>query len=271
MGLVAKFLPDSDLSKSVDEFMQPWHDGFDVPSWASLERSVRDRPVTEVLVDVSALDRETGPQQVCRLRSLYPSVGVVLVCPPPIDARALFEIGRTCGELPVVVPGVDDLAGRLNMILASASGSRVAGRVVSRLTGLLPAREMGVVRASLEWTHRCWSSEVLAQAFGYSRPFLSHCLREQGLPPLGRLQVWARMFHAGAWLADPGRSAESVAAQLEYSDGSGFRRTLRTQLGATPSGVIAAGGLDFVLSRFMMDCTLPPVATVAHRACWRVA
>jgi AraC-like DNA-binding protein len=268
MGLLAKFLPDIDFSRAVEAYLQPWYDGFDVPTWKALERLVRDRPVTEVLLDAAVLDRYTGPELLCRLRSNYPSVGVVLACSPPVDARALFEIGRRCGELPVVVPGVDDMAGGLGGVLAASSSRRTAGHVVGRLSGVLPDRELQIFRATMEWTHRGLSSDDLALILGYSRPHLSRCLQGQGLPSLGRLQVWARLLHSGRWLSDPGRSAQSVARQLEYADGAGFRRALRTFLGATPSEVVAQGGLPFVLNGFLADCDLRPVGRRGH---YRVA
>jgi AraC-like DNA-binding protein len=263
MGLLAKYLPDSDLSRVVDGFIGPWSDGFDVPTWASVGRFVRERPVTGLLLDVSALDRREGPEQLCCLRRQYPSVGVVLVCPPPLDARTLFEIGRACGELPLIVPGVDDLS-ELGTILSADAMDRTTAHVVSRMSGFLPERELEILRATVEWTHRHLSSESLAHALGYSRPYLSQCLRAYGLPSLGRLQVWARLFHAGRWLRDPGRSAQGVARQLEYADGAGFRRTLRTFLAATPSTVVAEGGLPFVLNGFLRDCDLTPVVRREH-------
>jgi AraC-like DNA-binding protein len=72
-------------------------------------------------------------------------------------------------------------------------------------------------------------------------------------PPL---LVWAKLLHAGRWLADPGRSAESVSRQLEYSSGAAFRRAQRTYVGATPTQAREGGGLRFVLRRFLDACGL---------------
>ena len=64
------------------------------------------------------------------------------------------------------------------------------------------------------------------------------------------------MLHAGRWLEEPGRSAESVSRQLGYADGSAFRRALRNYVGATPTEVAEGGGLGMVLERFVDACDL---------------
>jgi AraC-like DNA-binding protein len=94
----------------------------------------------------------------------------------------------------------------------------------------------------------------LASTAGLSRPHLSVCLKAAGLPSVGHLLVWARLLHAARWLTDPGRSAESVSRQLDYSSGAAFRRALRSYTGATPTEVIEAGGLPYLLDRFLTRC-----------------
>jgi AraC-like DNA-binding protein len=120
----------------------------------------------------------------------------------------------------------------------------------------LPPRALGALRMAMEGVQRTWTTGGLARVMGLSRPHLSVCLKAAGLPSAGHLLVWSRMLHAGRWLADPGRTAESVSRQLEYSSGAAFRRALRGYTGATPSQVRASGGLPFVLDRFMALCGL---------------
>jgi AraC-like DNA-binding protein len=120
----------------------------------------------------------------------------------------------------------------------------------------LPAREARTVRLAMEGVPRGWDTEHLAARVGLTRPHLSVRLKEVGLPSAGHLLVWAKLLHAGRWLIDPGRSAESVSRQLDYSSGAAFRRALRTYVGATPTEVIARGGLRFVLGRFLDACGL---------------
>ena len=93
-----------------------------------------------------------------------------------------------------------------------------------------------------------------------------------GLPSVGQILLWSRLFQGATWLGEPGRTAGTVAQQLEYSDGAAFRRALRLAVGATPSEIIHAGGLTFMLSRFREVCAgiprteRPEVATPVSAA-----
>jgi AraC-like DNA-binding protein len=109
---------------------------------------------------------------------------------------------------------------------------------------------------SLEGVQRRWTTGRLAEVLALSRPHLSVCLKHAGLPSAGHLLVWSRLLHAGRWLTDPGRTAESVSRQLEYSSGAAFRRALRSYVGASPTEVKAYGGLTFILDRFLVRCNL---------------
>jgi AraC-like DNA-binding protein len=71
------------------------------------------------------------------------------------------------------------------------------------------------------------------------------------------LLLWARLMHAGRWLGEPGRSAESVSRQLDYANGATFRRALRNYLELTPTEIRSEGGLDVVLRAFLDVCGLP--------------
>jgi len=254
MGLIAKLAGREPAPGSFRSALEPWYDAFEVPTWSALDRGVHRRPVTDVFVGLEELAGDSGIGRLRRLQRLYPSVGVILFCSPPVDARALFEVGRRCGRLPVIVRGVDDTSRRILMALGEASPNRTATRVLSALRGRIPPSEATVVRSAIEWSHRQWDAVRLAGAFGYSRPFLSERLKREGLPSIGRLQLWARLFHAATWLADPGRSAESVSVQLEYADGSGFRRALRGCTGQTPTELMEAGGVSRVLELFLGEC-----------------
>mgnify|MGYP006180107401 CR=1 FL=1 len=102
-----------------------------------------------------------------------------------------------------------------------------------------------------------WQADDLAAHAGWTRAHLSVRLKALGLPSAGHLLLWAKLLHAGRWLAEPGRSAESVSRQLEYSSGAAFRRALKLYTGATPTEVSEGGGLAFVLRRLFERCGFP--------------
>ena len=139
--------------------------------------------------------------------------------------------------------------------------------VTRALSAYLPSRETLAVRLALRGAQLGWTTGELAARAGLTRAHLSVRLKAAGLPSAGHLLVWAKLLHAGRWLGDPGRTGESVSRQLEYSDGSAFRRALRNYTGATPMGIRDAGGLKPVLDAFLSTCGLgrqqPPSLFVA--------
>ncbi len=222
--------------------------------------------MTGVVVDDLISCRAGGlGRAVAELKAHYPSVGCVVVARPLSDPHALLRLGRARVENLVMVPQdllVDGLRRELNRALRTTAASLVA-RAVSPY---LPPREAAVVRSALTCSVLGWSAEQLAEDVGLSRPHLSERLKAAGLPSAGHLLVWARLLYAGRWLPDPGRSAESVARQLEYSSGSAFRRAIRNYVGATPTEVIAAGGLVFILEKFLSACSIDHAREAVDRS-----
>ena len=105
---------------------------------------------------------------------------------------------------------------------------------------------------AMDGVHLRWTAESMADSVGLTRPFLSERLKLFGLPSLGHFLLWTRLFHAGHWLEEPGRTGESVGRQLEYSSGAAFRRALKHYTGATPTDIREGGGLALVLRMFAL-------------------
>jgi AraC-like DNA-binding protein len=225
-------------------------------SWERLGRLLRERPATAVLLDSGALPPQWREDlAVGDLRRRYPSVAVLFVVRPGADPVSLFRLGRAgLGSL-VLLP-VDALVEEVGRAIRTALASGTVAFVTRAVSPHMPAREAFAVRMALEGVQRGWSTEELAAQMSLTRPHLSVRLKAAGLPSAGHLLIWAKLLHAGRWLTDPGRSAESVSRQLEYSSGAAFRRALRTYVGATPTEVKEAGGLRCVLHHFLDACRL---------------
>jgi AraC-like DNA-binding protein len=235
------------------------HDGHAVAvarSWGRLSQLVRERPTTAVALDSGALPVDLAQDvAVGELRRRYPSVAVLLLVRPGADPVSLFRLGRAgLGSL-VLLP-LDALEVEVERAMRRALHGSTESLVTRVVSAHLPSRESAAIRMALEGVQRGWSAEDLADSVRLTRPHLSVRLKAIGLPSAGHLLLWAKLLHAGRWLSDPGRSAESVSRQLEYSNGAAFRRAMRTYLHATPTEVKAGGGLRFVLGRFLDGCGL---------------
>lgn len=223
-------------------------------SWVRFVHLLRERPVTCAVLDEGSLPLPSGAEgALAELRRAFPSVAVILVSRPQSDPFMLLRLGRA-GVDGLVLVSTDDVIRAVPEAVARALAQGTESLVARALSAYLPARSSRALRLALEGVQRNWRTEDLAREVGYSRPHLSFQLRTSGLPSTGHLLVWARLLHAGRWLADPGRSAESVSRQLEYSSGAAFRRALRNYTGATPTQVVSEGGFRFVLDRFLRCC-----------------
>lgn len=254
MALIALYSRSRDMRRRLRATLEPFHQVDGCPSWQSFRLLVRERPATVGLVDLASLggvEGATGRLQ--RFRSSFPGLGLVVVAEGRQNPVMLFRLGSmTIRNL--VLLDVEEGARSLPRAVGRSLETGAASRVVRTAALHVPPRELEAVRRAMEGVHHRWSAKALADEVGLSRPFLSECFKEWGLPSVGHFLVWTRLLHAGYWLTDPGRTGESVARQLEYCDGSAFRRALRQRTRATPTEVVERGGFEFVLDRFLEAC-----------------
>jgi AraC-like DNA-binding protein len=224
-------------------------------SWERLLWLVRERPVTDVVLDSAALPSRDMDISVGDLKRRFPSVGIVFLYRHELDPMTLLQLGQA-GISGLTLARYEHLSDGLRRGLAASARRSTSGLVQRALGARVVARERQVVRSALEGVALGWRTDDLAAAAGWTRAHLSTLLKSQGLPSAGHLLLWARLLHAGRWLTEPGRTAGSVSRQLEYANGATFRRALRNYLGETPGSLIEAGGFSVVLSRFLDVCGL---------------
>ena len=256
MALLALLTRDRGVEGTLRVRLEGFHTVACIGRWGRLLEYVRERPAICVVVDEASLPGRGQPDgAVAELRRRFPSVALVWLARRGADPLRLLRLGRAGVDHLLVTP-VDDLRAEAAGCVARALCRGTEALVTREVSPYLPPRMIAAVRGALDRVHLRWSTEAFAGSMGLSRGHLSVLLRGAGLPSAGHLLVWARLLHAGRWLADPGRSGQSVARQLEYANGSVFRRALREYTGATPAQVVAGGGLRFVLDRFREECGL---------------
>ena len=225
-------------------------------TWDRLTWLIIERPVTAVVVDSEALAKKApADRAVGELRRRFPSVAIVFLARSHADPHSLLRLGRA-GVGGLALLPVDVLSDAA-LGLRRSLGSGTVASVTRAVSPFVPQRETRALRLALEGVQLGWNSEDLALHVGFTRQHLSVGLKACGLPSTGHLLVWAKLLHAGSWLSDPGRSAESVSRQLGYSTGSAFRTALRNYVGMTPSEVKMFGGLRPVLLGLLDACGLP--------------
>jgi len=251
MALAALLSRDPGVTGAVSDHLPEGAQVLVAPAMRRLHQYLLNRPVTAILVDVSALPGTSSRLEALRpLRRGFPRTPIILLARLGTDPAVLFELGRT-GLRHLVMVHADDWELELRRVLAEAAEESPPALVARRLAQYVPPRELQVLRLAMESLHRRPSAEGFSREVGLTRPFLSQCLKATGLPSVGHLLVWSRLFHAAHWLEEPARSGESISRQLEYSSGSAFRRALKHYTGATPSEIARGGGLTLVLGGFL--------------------
>lgn len=234
-----------------------------IPSLSAAKRLLRERPVSVVVLDSTGLPprADRAAASVEGLRRRFPSVPLGVVAHGR-EAHLLRALGADGLRHLLLQEEVGPRAARRFLLTLRAEDA--ASRVVSALSPVLGRWELGVVRQAMDRVHAQLDAEAFAAELGCSRPHLSRRLAERGLPSTGELLRWALLFHAGHWLPDPGRSGESVGRQLEYANGSTFRRALRNLVAVTPTE-LAEVGLPRVIDAFVerTGLELPQILRVA--------
>jgi AraC-like DNA-binding protein len=169
--------------------------------------------------------------------------------------------GRTHRQLlPLAALGIKTVVSRdeddgplaFRAALESLLTVTVVGEVMRQIQGVVPANLLPTVRGLVSGAHRPLGPREVAGKIAHIHPnTLREHLRAAGLPPVNKLIVWSRLFHAANLLSDPARSVENVALTLEYPSSSALRNQLQRYAGMTPQEVRAGGGVVAVTERFM--------------------
>ncbi|TFH64622.1 MAG: AraC family transcriptional regulator [Gemmatimonadales bacterium] len=251
MALLAVLAGDRPLKLRLTELLEPQHSLASVHSWGGLLRIVRERPATGAIVNLEAIPVYPSSERILAgLRTQFPHLGLVILIQKRRDPFTLFLLGKA-GIRHLVLLQVDESKHELAKTLARAGEEGDTSFVVRALSPYLPRRELRIAHLAMDSVHRRWSAEELADEVGLTRPYLSERFRKVGFPSLGHFLLWTKLFHAGHWLEEPGRTGESVGRQLEYSSGAAFRRALKLYTGATPTEVREGGGVHLIWQHFL--------------------
>ena len=131
----------------------------------------------------------------------------------------------------------------LSRAIGAALQRTVSRRIAQAVGDCFPRRLVPVFEYVLEHVNDQLDRDQLAAVFGISRRTLHNRLTEAGLPPTRAFLTWCKLFVAVALLEQPGYTLDSVAGQLDYSDGSVLANLLRRYVGTGISGLRPHGAL----------------------------
>ena len=260
MSRIAAFIPYRTDRETLQRCMVS-HELVWADSWRDLHRIVRSQPVSAAIADAQSEHRKDGVLRVFRFSERFPLTPVVVW--GDYSGRDLYRLGKAgCTQL-VLTQDMGD-AELVREVLSAAATQGCPNELLQPLAEHISPDAMTIVAYALTHVPSHIQVPGLAQAFDLSISTLERRLEQWSLPTPGRLLLWLRVLHGLYWLLEPGRSVESVAAQLGYSSGAAFRRALRATVGSRPSPLRTRAGLDHALDVFRAECPRAQQSTEQH-------
>lgn len=130
----------------------------------------------------------------------------------------------------------------------------VVGQVMARIDAHIPPTLQSYAEEILRLARRPLDNSEAGRAYYRHPTTVNRTLRNAGLPPLGKLIVWFRLFHAAHLLEGP-RSVENVAFVLDFPSRTALCNQFRRYAGVTPGSLKANGGLTTVVQEFERRCS----------------
>lgn len=245
MAVIATLLPQQVHVQRLRTAIRDRHELHECDDWASLTRTCDREPVRVAVVDLY-WQRDPDFEGVRQLKQRLPRLTLVAyVSMAPERGHDLFDAGRA-GIDGLILSGQDDAPRPLLAIIERAESKSLAGLIRRSLDGVdqvvTDAVLLAVTRA-----HERLSPTGLARLLAQPRRAVTHRLAAEGFPPPQRLLTWGRLVVAAHMLEDMHRSADRVAATLDFPSGSAFRNTCQRYLHATPGEIRARGGAAYVV------------------------
>lgn len=254
MALIAALLPNSvdrdALGAAAAGHHLTWAD-----NWRDLTQRVKQEPAVAAIADLHAERGKDGVLRIYRFARRYPHTPILVW--GDLDGRDLFRLGKA-GATDVVLTA--DAANRalLGELIGDATRDHLAGRIDRRLTARIGDDGRKLVRSAASGIPDGIQVPDLADSQGLSVSTLERRCQDWGLTTPGRILLWLRIVYGLDWLLEPGRSVESVAAQLGYSSGAAFRRAIKVTVGGKPTPLRNPDGLTAAIDGFIEDCPGDP-------------
>ena len=202
------------------------------------------------VVEAGGSTHELAVRTLRRVHDDFPQHPLIAWCDlNRMRSHELLEVARS-GVQDIVRRDLDELRHAFTRILASATQRAISGQIAAALQDLVPRSLMPVLEYALERANQRLERNAVAAVFGVSRRTLHDRLINHRLPPTREFLTWCRVLVASALLDQRGHTLDSVAGQLDFSDGGVLGHVLRRYTGAGINKLRDGGVLDASLAAF---------------------
>lgn len=185
-----------------------------------------------------------------RVHDAFPEHPVVAWCDlKTIGSQQLLDVARA-GVQDIVRNELDEMRHVFSRIMATATQRAVGVRIAQLLQNAVPDKLRPVLEYALEHADEHLDRDAVAAVFGVSRRTLHDRLVSHRLPPTRSFLMWCRLLVASALLDQPGHTLDSVAGQLDFTDGHNLGNILRRYAGVGISRLREVGALDSAVAAF---------------------
>lgn len=261
MAVIATLLPPLQLQR-LRAAVRERHEVAACDDWDTLARTCERQPVRVAIVDLFT-DGEANFDNIRRLKLRLPRLSLILYVAVSLErARDLFDAGRQGMDGLVIIDRDDSPIEFLKLI--GLAESRTLADVVRKQVGGEDSVVYDAVMLAITRAHERLSPARLATLLSVPRRTLSQRLQTAGYPPPLRLLTWGRLIVAAHMMEDQRRSADRVAASLDFPSGSAFRNACQRYLHSTPSQIRTRGGAQYVIRSFFRQVSNTRKAPPAH-------
>jgi AraC-like DNA-binding protein len=256
MGVIAALIPTSGHAQRLRTAIRDRHQLILCEDWADLLRACDQQAVRVIVLDLFIGGRANF-ERIRFLKQKLPRATLIAYVTFAADrAHDLFDAGRQ-GMDALVLADQDD-APRALLALIEQAESKSLGAVVRAALDNVDAMTRDAVLLSVTRAHERLGPEALARLLALPRRTVSQRLAAAGFPPPQQLLTWGRLIVAAHLLEDQHRSADRIAAALDFPSASAFRNTCQRYLHVTPSEVRQRGGAGFVIRTLLEQVHASP-------------
>jgi AraC-like DNA-binding protein len=251
MGVIATLIPTQTHLQRLRTAIRDRHQLVLCDDWQAVLDTCESQPVRLAIVDLFASGRASF-ERVRQLKQRLPRLTMIAYVNVTADrAHDLFDAGRQ-GMDGLIIADQDD-SPRPLLALVEQAESRSLAAVVRQSVAEADPTVRDAVLLCVTRAHERLSPDGLARLLALPRRTVSQRLAAAGYPAPQRLITWGRLVVAAHLLEDKHRSADRIAASLDFPSGSAFRNACQRYLGATPSVVRERGGAAYVMTAMQAE------------------
>jgi len=245
MGVIATLIPTQAHLQRLRTAIRDRHQLVQCDDWQAVLDTCESQPVRLAIVDLFAGGRANF-ERVRQLKQRLPRLTMIAYVNVTADrAHDLFDAGRQ-GMDGLIIAEQDDSPRALLALVEQAESRSLATLVRQSVKDADPTVRDAVLLCVTR-AHERLSPDGLARLLALPRRTVSQRLASAKYPAPQRLITWGRLVVAAHLLEDKHRSADRIAASLDFPSGSAFRNACQRYLGASPAEIRARGGASYVM------------------------